>query len=422
MGRRYRRTKLRREKTVNVSRTILELMEWFRTHRAGLRQPGPPLRLSVFPKIGRGLMALSTLKPNDVLISIPIRFMITREKVENSLKVDLINVDDLTTHHLISVFLLRELDKGSTSFWSPYLKTLPGSFDVPFFCSLAEIDSTPLYIKQKCVQQQKIVISAFEKIRSTFKFNFEMQRFSWAWFAVNTRAVYFENDSGRKENFERRSENNLALAPYLDMFNHASDVTVKVGRAESSEFKEGVYQIVSSNKSYRKYDQVFINYGPHDNLKLCLEYGFVLEENPNDLVPICLEELFQIIPNKHQTDGRISKSLDFIRSQGLNKNLGFVQGPELITWNLSACLFILANYSRPESWSKIYSFDVECLIKNPEVRTGLEIILNLKLEELGTFLKTAFEKPTESFLVIRRLVDIHRKILTDSLKMIREKK
>jgi hypothetical protein len=147
MGRRTSKTKRRLEKTVNVSRTIFELMEWFRTHRAGLRQPGPSLRLSVFPNIGRGLMALSTLKPNDILISVPLRFMITREKVENSLKSDRTN--ELTTHHLISVFLLCELDKGSTSFWLPYLKTLPDSFDVPFFCSSTEIDSTPFYVKQK---------------------------------------------------------------------------------------------------------------------------------------------------------------------------------------------------------------------------------------------------------------------------------
>lgn len=442
MGRRTSKTKRRLEKTVNVSRTIFELMEWFRTRRAGLRQPGPSLRLSVFPNIGRGLMALSTLKPNDVLISIPLRFMITREKVENSLKSDRTN--ELTTHHLISVFLLRELDKGSNSFWLPYLKTLPDSFDVPFFCSSTEIDSTPFYVKQKCLAQQKIVLSAFEKVRLTLNINLDLQRFSWAWFAVNTRAVYFENDSGRrkdeteKENVDLRSENNLALAPYLDMFNHASDVAVSVGRAVSSEFAEGVYQIVSSNKTYRKYDQVFINYGPHDNLKLCLEYGFVLDDNPNDLVPISLEELLLTIPNKNRSDGRISKALDFIRCQSLNINLGFIPGPEMITWNLSACLFVLAYYSRPETWSKIYSLDVESLIKIAEVRAGLFIILSLKLEELETFLKTtfnnttiekptletclktSFDKPTESFLVIRRLVEIHRDMLTDSLKVIQE--
>lgn len=42
--------------------------------------------------------------------------------------------------------------------------------------------------------------------------------------------------------------------------------------------------------SYHAYDQVFIHYGPHDNVNLLLEYGFVIPSNPHDAVSFELGE------------------------------------------------------------------------------------------------------------------------------------
>ena len=35
--------------------------------------------------------------------------------------------------------------------------------------------------------------------------------------------------------------------------------------------------------NYKKYDQVYISYGQHDNHKLLIEYGFCVPDNPNDV-------------------------------------------------------------------------------------------------------------------------------------------
>ena len=421
MGRRYRkRRRQTANKAVDVTQTVVELLNWFKKYRQNARQPGPQLRLAIFPDTGRGLMALTPLVPDDILISIPLRFMITRRNVEDSLKSEnclvIGDLNKLSTHHLIAVFLLLELAKGSDSFWHPYLKTLPDAYSVPYFCSSHEISHLPRYVTEKILKQQKLVAAAYDLTKSHVKIAHDIARFSWAWFAVNTRAVYFENsdDVTVDANFGK-SENNLALAPFLDMFNHSSDVTVEVGRANSTEFSEGVYQIRSSNKSYRKYDQIFINYGPHDNLKLCLEYGFVLDQNSNDFVPFSLEEL---IPNV--TDGRLAKAVEFVRGQKFDKNLGAITGPDTVTWNTAACLYVLTHYSRPECWSKIYSLDVENLMRDHSLRAFVFKTFSTKIDEIEASLVVLNDAKTtsESCNVVQRLLNIHRKILVDSLRLL----
>ena len=109
---------------------------------------------------------------------------------------------------------------------------------------------------------------------------------------------------------------NLALAPLLDLLNHSPHVQVRatrhviatlscllldlqitsltsrhcpVCRQVSAGFNvESQCYEISSQCSYRKHEQVFISYGPHDNIKLLVEYGFTVPDNPHSSVPIYL--------------------------------------------------------------------------------------------------------------------------------------
>jgi len=37
-----------------------------------------------------------------------------------------------------------------------------------------------------------------------------------------------------------------------------------------------------------KYNQIFINYGPHSNKHLLLNYGFIADNNPHDVCPVAV--------------------------------------------------------------------------------------------------------------------------------------
>ena len=58
-------------------------------------------------------------------------------------------------------------------------------------------------------------------------------QFAWAWFTVNTRAVYLSADPRDVENGsvvgEQPAGESLALAPYLDLLNHSGSVAVQAG-------------------------------------------------------------------------------------------------------------------------------------------------------------------------------------------------
>lgn len=276
MGRCYRRRRrfhCQQKPVCNLSHTVVELNKWFRSNcKDSPEDTGQSLRLAHFSSTGRGLMATRPIQPKSTLISIPLRLLITREKADVGLR-DILNIDaNLPTHHLLAVFLMTENGKSSASSWEPYLKTIPQSYDVPFFCSNNEMLSLPEKYIHFCDAQRNVVINAYRLVRSkvirkdfipvSIQRQFYMQitllhwviffqnfdDFCWAWFSVNTRAVFFPVKDSRVSE--------MALAPLLDMFNHTAQVQVQVGVFPSSSFDEGVYKITSTNTGYKKYDQV----------------------------------------------------------------------------------------------------------------------------------------------------------------------
>lgn len=82
----------------------------------------------------------------------------------------------------------------------------------------------------------------------------------------------------------------LALVPYADLMNHNPfsntyiDAQTTGGMASFIKRKEEV--AIYSDRSYKKFEQVFISYGEKSNSDLLLLYGFALERNPFNSVDI----------------------------------------------------------------------------------------------------------------------------------------
>ena len=321
-----------------IDSSIVELLKWL-----GIKTQ---LQLFHFPQTGRGLRTHKLIRANDNLISVPLNKMITRAVIQHKYP------SHWSTQLMLSCFLAQDFH------WSVYHETLPKSYDVPFYdCPQDDlIEELPSFLKQKIKDQRNIILKQYEKCKTLIP-NF--QKFTWAWFTVNTRGVYFPD-----------CHDNLALAPFLDMFNHHANVKVDI------EIQSDQYVIKSLDQHWQKYQQVFINYGPHDNTKLYVEYGFVIPDHPYDCVPLTFED---ILSTKSTPYEDLNKKFEFLNDNRLVENLKLfnsTEEEELVSWSVLACLYIL-NQPNLNNLAKVFEEDLQ--IKNFQA----EIILLIKHQLSG---------------------------------------
>ncbi|XP_043927970.1 SET domain-containing protein 4-like [Protopterus annectens] len=93
---------------------------------------------------------------------------------------------------------------------------------------------------------------------------------------------------------------------------------------------------IKATLPYKRYDQVFICYGPHDNHRLLLEYGFVSSNNPHSVVYIEKDVIFACLSKK---DKQIAQKMSILKEHGFLENLTFdFDGP---SWRLFTALKLL---------------------------------------------------------------------------------
>jgi hypothetical protein len=99
----------------------------------------------------------------------------------------------------------------------------------------------------------------------------------YCWFLVSTRTFYYTSSTPDTQN-PPDSNDCLALVPFADYFNHA-DVGCGVIFSPSE-------YIFRADRQYVKGEEIFMSYGNHNNDFLLVEYGFTLDENKWDTVPL----------------------------------------------------------------------------------------------------------------------------------------
>ncbi|XP_046693268.1 SET domain-containing protein 4 isoform X2 [Silurus meridionalis] len=302
-----------------------------------------------FTDTGRGLMATQPIEANDLVISLPEKCLLTTSKVLESYLGEYIKRWKPPVSPLIALcsFLIAERYRGDTAEWSPYIKVLPTSYTCPVYFSKEITDLLPMDVRKKAETQKE----QFEELYSTslpfflslqpifthpVEVVFTQDAVRWAWCSVNTRTVYMEH---ARSDFLSREKNVFALAPYLDLLNHCPEVQVQAGFNELSRCYE-----IRSVPGCKKFQQAFICYGPHDNQRLLLEYGFVASGNPHSVVYVDLDTLKLCL---NDADKQLQQKLLFLDDNDFLRNLTFgIDGP---SWRLMTALRLLS--MKPEQYS-----------------------------------------------------------------------
>nr|XP_006820034.1 PREDICTED: SET domain-containing protein 4-like [Saccoglossus kowalevskii] len=335
----------------------IELVRWM--SRNGFK--GALLKPANFKETGRGLMATKPFQHTGVLsklsliykmpiyfqigdqvISIPEMLLITTQNVLSSYLGDFIKQQTrpkLSPMQVICTYLICERSRQKDSFWYNYIKVLPKSYSNPVYFTNEEINWLPRRIKRKVFDECEKINTAYRELKNlfsilestfvSFKGIFEYSAFRWAWCTVNTRSVYMLQEQNPHLSIER---DHYALAPFLDLLNHTNTVEVKASYNPVSK----CYEIFTCT-ACKKYDQMFIYYGPHDNVKLFIEYGFVLPQNQHNVVELDFEDIYCKTCEERKL---LRNKLDFFQSHNLTTKL--TCSLDGLSWKLVTVLKILS--------------------------------------------------------------------------------
>ncbi|XP_051470793.1 SET domain-containing protein 4 isoform X2 [Apus apus] len=300
------------------------------------------LRPAEFRDTGRGVMTTKALQTGDLIISLPEKCLLTTATVLSSCLGEYIMKWKPPVSPLIALctFLIAEKHAGEKSLWKPYLDVLPETYTCPVSLEHDIVNLLPQPLRKKALEQRTTVHELymsskafFSSLQPLFAENtgtiFNYSALEWAWCTINTRTIYMKHS--QRECFSLEPDV-YALAPYLDLLNHSPNVQVRAAFNEQTRSYE-----IWTNSQCKKYEEVFISYGPHDNQRLLLEYGFVAIDNPHSSVYVSSDTLLRYFP---PLDKQRSAKLSILKDHDFLDNLTFGwDGP---SWRLLTALKLLS--------------------------------------------------------------------------------
>lgn len=364
MGRAARK---RHRKKMHKAAEITETEERLKLFKAWMQEQNCLFISQLIPYnfniTGRGLMAARNIEADKALIKIPFNILITTfTAAQSDIKILFLDTDYYTAQFVLSIFLIYERHLAHSSKWFHYLQILPKAFANPEFCSDREKSVLPTFILDYIHSAHKIKndFLSLRKSLATLALNendlcphcnislkhimtFNMYR--WAYYVVNTRAVYLEPESNVETMKNIKQPNNIALAPFLDLFNHNFSAKVST-RVVTNTNGQRFYELITL-KPCKKESQIFINYGSHNSLRLYVDYGFFIPNNPLDEVSFAIDDI--------KTYVHINKQkLEFIECNHFDKDIAFTRTG--LNYNAIRILFLITTNLPREHWSlKIYN-------------------------------------------------------------------
>ncbi|XP_017063483.1 SET domain-containing protein 4 [Drosophila eugracilis] len=387
------------------------------------------LSAQTYTLTGRGLCSKKeTFSQEDELIRLPVGCLISiatlesDEQFKSLFDKELFDKDSrISFQALVACYLLylKHLKECSLETLQPvytaYLETLPKTYSTPYFCSIPELQCLPESVLERTVGQNRQIRRYFEIIKSLVtscdccgksygQDIFTLAEFKWAYFTTNTRSVYLSSRFLKKQcsHFQAliSSDTNLALAPFLDLFNHSDSVQT------TAEIEGKDYVLTLKTLPYSKtksYEQLFISYGALSNFKLLTEYGFCLKGNKHDYFEISLLDIEHMVKNNKvlSTQTYHRNIFKFIREHNLNDQM-FVHINDGCSHNLRVVLHLIFKQQAyfPNILNQIAFGDVE---QFEDVQPELSQLVAFKIKEYEIFGGELDKLPklTESGLVAR---------------------
>lgn len=238
------------------------------------------IAIEEFPGYGYGLKATADIKKDDLLLSIPRKIIMSVESARNSQMGPLIEEDQIlrAMPNVVLVMYLLNESKNPNSFWQPYIKSLPSTYNTTLYFSLEELKllkGSPVLTDalnhfQSIARQYAYFYKRFQNNHFASKVpllrdGFTYDSYRWAVSSVTTRLNQVPSPDGKQMLY--------ALIPLWDMCNHrngklSTDFDVAKNCSECYAMDD-----------FKQDEQIFIFYGSRPNSQLLLHNGFVYPDN-----------------------------------------------------------------------------------------------------------------------------------------------
>jgi hypothetical protein len=232
----------------------------------------------------------------------------------------------------------RALRNGSRRFagyWSPYVLSLPGDelvASLPMTWSEDDLErrllGTSLLTEVRAEKAKLRALSrVLERDRKVFPpVAFGRDRLEWAHCVFWSRAIDLRlpgwgragNESGDGKRRKRSGGDDGALVPFLDMCNHASGI-----EAGTEVGSRGDRWRLIARRTFRKGEEVRIDYGAKGNGELLRRHGFVVPGNAFDTCPFPIQATEALeFPNASSRKEVLKKETKRVKTYLLHRGVG----------------------------------------------------------------------------------------------------
>uniref|UniRef100_A0A2C9KSQ2 SET domain-containing protein n=2 Tax=Biomphalaria glabrata TaxID=6526 RepID=A0A2C9KSQ2_BIOGL len=419
---RHRRQKHNIKSVISESHLpeIIRFQQWMKHSLPGRQHSDCKTHLEPahFTDTGRGLKCLYRIEEGDVVVSIPYHLLITTNLVFSSDLQPIIERVGImfTPQQLLTVFLISELFKKEHSFWHPYISLLPNVYFSSVYFSPEEMKlltkrahCLALEYRERFEGARKKILEFINTHVPWCEGKVSLEHIKWAWSTIDTRSVYLLTEEHPLLVIDPE-ESHVALAPLLDFLNHKDTAQVRAGINPGSLS----YEIITDDK-YKKYEQVFISYGPHDNTRLAINYGFTLPNNIHNVFHFSLEDIKACL---NVDSASLGKKQAIIQENGFDLNL--FCNKDGLSWSLMVALKIFTIPKEFLSLWKTISHDASTSSEYTNLASKLAIrLLTEALLKVQHHLQYVVMQPKSThFHIAEKLAldDVH--ILQASLKVV----
>ena len=261
------------------------------------------LEIRNFLTTGRGLATICERAPGDILIAIPDGDVVTAERVlkQNTLALAAAKAAAHAGSKLTDEIILTYHLHCERSAQSDYAATLPLAQP-----SVLELDSDDMALLPRCYANAanstvEFALQQFEALADALRLAgstpLSVGDFLTAFSHVRARSVEVNDEQGdglepASDLLRASSGRRRALLPALDLINHHAGARTTLERVASTDPSSGgcCWRVIAQD-AYEAGSQVFLTYGTCDNLKLLLQYGFALPENPEAIILFDVRDL-----------------------------------------------------------------------------------------------------------------------------------